>query len=126
MQWHYHAESLSTHQGASMPAILEAQSSLTERYQTTVPEPVRRRLKLGKRDKILYTIRPDGDVVLSRVQPVEVQDPVVEHFLAFLARDMTTHPESLKWVDAGLVDRIQAFTRGVTVDLDAPLPDEDE
>ncbi len=109
-----------------MPAILEAQSSLTERYQTTVPEPVRRRLKLGKRDKILYTIRPDGDVVLSRVQPVEVQDPVVEHFLAFLARDMTTHPESLKWVDAGLVDRIQAFTRGVTVDLDAPLPDEDE
>jgi antitoxin PrlF len=109
-----------------MPAILEAQSSLTERYQTTVPEPVRRRLKLDKHDKILYTIRADGDVVLSRVRPVEAQDPVVEHFLAFLARDMTNHPENIKLMDAGLAGRIQALTQGVAVNLDAPLPDEDE
>ncbi|MDT1842854.1 regulator, partial [Acinetobacter baumannii] len=28
-----------------MPAILEAESTLTDRYQTTVPEAVRRALK---------------------------------------------------------------------------------
>ena len=38
-----------------MPATLEAESTLTDRYQTTVPETVRRALRLGKRDKIHYT-----------------------------------------------------------------------
>ena len=49
-----------------MPATLQVESTLTDRYQTTVPETVRRALRLGKRDKIHYTIRPDGEVVLSR------------------------------------------------------------
>ena len=49
-----------------MATTLEVESTLTDRYQTTVPETVRRVLKLGKRDKIHYTIRLDGEVVLSR------------------------------------------------------------
>ena len=48
-----------------MPATLEAESTLTDRYQTTVPETVRRALRLGKRDKIHYTVRPSGEVVLT-------------------------------------------------------------
>ena len=36
----------------------EAESTLTERYQTTVPETVRRALRLSKRDKIRFTIGP--------------------------------------------------------------------
>jgi antitoxin PrlF len=47
-----------------MPAALPVESTLTDGYQTTVPETVRRALRLGKRDKIHYTIRPDGEVVL--------------------------------------------------------------
>jgi len=39
-------------------AALEAESTLTDRDQTTVPETVRRALKLGKPDKLQYTIRP--------------------------------------------------------------------
>ena len=38
-----------------MAVTLEVQSTLTDRYQTTVPETVRRALQLGKRDKIHYT-----------------------------------------------------------------------
>ena len=49
-----------------MPATQQAESTLTDRYQTTVPETVRQALRLGKRDKIHYTIRSDGDVVLTR------------------------------------------------------------
>lgn len=109
-----------------MPAILEAQSSLTERYQTTVPESVRRRLKLGKRDKILYTIRPDGDVVLSRALPAEDQDPVLGQFLDFLARDMANNPQHLQPLDASLLERIRVLTEGVEVDLNTPLSAEDE
>lgn len=109
-----------------MPAILEAQSSLTERYQTTVPESVRRRLKLGKRDKILYTIRPDGDVVLSRALPAEEQDPVLGQFLDFLARDMANNPQHLQALDGKWLNRVRALTEGVEVDLNAPLSAEDE
>lgn len=39
-----------------MAASLEVESTLTERYQTTVPETVRRALKLGKGDKVRYTL----------------------------------------------------------------------
>lgn len=46
-----------------MNAALEAESTLTDRYQTTVPETVRRALKLGKRDKLQYPIRPDGKAI---------------------------------------------------------------
>ena len=49
-----------------MPPTQQIESTLTDRYQTTVPETVRRALRLGKRDKIHYTIRPDGEVVLTR------------------------------------------------------------
>lgn len=109
-----------------MAATLEVESTLTDRYQTTVPETVRRALKLGKRDKICYTIRPDGEVVLSRATSVKGDDPVLEQFLRFLAHDIASHPERLQAVDAGLVQHIQSLTGGIEVDLDAPLSDDEE
>ena len=109
-----------------MPAPMQVESKLTDRYQTTVPETVRRALRLGKRDKIHYTIRPDGEVVLSRVAPGEGDDPALASFLGFLARDMAEHPERLQAVDAGLAQRIKALLGGVEVDLATPLSAEDE
>jgi antitoxin PrlF len=107
-----------------MPATLQVESTLTDRYQTTVPETVRRALRLGKRDKIHYTIRPDGEVVLTRA--ADGEDPALAPFLGFLARDLAEHPERLQALDAGLAQRIQALVGGVEVDLDAPLSADDE
>lgn len=109
-----------------MAAILEVESTLTDRYQTTVPETVRRALSLGKRDKIHYTIRPGGEVVLSRVEIAEEADPVLEQFLGFLARDIRSHPERLQAVDASLVQRVQSLVGGMEVDLDAVPSADDE
>ncbi|MFM6063282.1 MAG: type II toxin-antitoxin system PrlF family antitoxin, partial [Microcystis panniformis] len=36
------------------------ESTLTDRYQTTIPDSVRKVLGLNKRDKICYNIQPDG------------------------------------------------------------------
>ncbi len=104
-----------------MPATLQVESTLTDRYQTTVPETVRRALRLGKRDKIHYTIRPDGEVVLKRATVGDGDDPALAPFLGFLARDLAAHPERLQGVDPGLVQRIQALVGAVEIDLDAPL-----
>ncbi len=109
-----------------MPATLEVESTLTDRYQTTVPETVRRALRLGKRDRIHYTIRPGGEVVLTRAEVSDGDDPVLSQFLGFLARDIATHPERLQAVDAGLVQRLHSLVGGTDVDLDATLSADDE
>lgn len=109
-----------------MAATLKVESTLTDRYQTTVPETVRRVLKLGKRDKIHYTIRQDGEVVLTRAATTAGNDPVLGQFLGFLARDMVSHPERLQAVDAGLLQRIQSLVGDLDVELDAALPADNE
>ena len=109
-----------------MPATLEVESTLTDRYQTTVPETVRRALRLGKRDKIRYTVRPGGEVVLRRVDVAQAEDPVLGHFLQFLARDMARHPKRLQAVDSKFVRRIQSLVDGVKIDLEVDLSEADE
>lgn len=109
-----------------MPTTLDVESTLTDRYQTTVPETVRRALRLGKRDKIHYTIRSSGEVVLTRAEAAEGDDPVLGRFLGFLARDIASHPERLQAIDARFVQRLQSLTGGVEVDLDAALAADDE
>ena len=109
-----------------MAHTLKLESTLTDRYQTTVPNAVRHALKLGKRDKIRYLIQPDGGVVLARASSKTEDDPVLGKFLNFLARDMAGHPEHLKSIDAGLRKRIKSLVKNVKVDLDAPLAAEDE
>lgn len=106
--------------------LLEIESALTDRYQTTVPGAVRRALKLRKRDRIVYLLREDGTVVLGRKPADGDRDPVIDSFLAFLARDMTARPERLRAVDAALLKRIRPLIAGVAVDLDAPLSPCDE
>ncbi len=108
-----------------MPATLEVESTLTDRYQTTVPETVRRALRLGKRDKIHYSIRPDGEVLLTRAT-TQGDDPVLRQFLGFLAQDIARHPERLQAVDASLVQRVHSLVGSIEINLDAPLPEDDE
>ena len=109
-----------------MSAGLPVESTLTDRFQTTVPYSVRQALRLGKRDKIHYTIRPSGEVVLTRAASHENDDPALAPFLDFLARDLAAHPERLQALDAGLAHRIQTLVSAVEVDLDAPLAADDE
>jgi len=107
-----------------MPATLELESTLTDRYQTTVPDGVRRALKLGKRDRIRYLVQSNGSVVLQRADAAD--DPVLGSFLDFLARDIATHPRHLRAIHAGLARRMRALAKGVEVDLEAALDAADE
>ncbi len=109
-----------------MSVTLEVESTLTDRYQTTIPETVRRALQLGKRDKLHYAIRPGGEVVLTRVQAQDEDDPVLASFLNFLARDMASHPERLQVLDANLPARIDTLVGKAEFDLEQPLSADDE
>jgi antitoxin PrlF len=122
MHLHYHV--IDAHFEAPMTAAFKHESTLTDRYQTTVPDAVRRALKLGKRDKIRYVLQPDGKVVITRAG-ADADDPALDAFLGFLASDLTKHPQRVSALDAGLRKRIRSLVGKIEVDLDAALPDEE-
>jgi antitoxin PrlF len=109
-----------------MPSLIEAESTLTTRYQTTVPEPVRRALRLSKQDKLHYSLRSNGDIVISRAAAQSESDPALESFLDFLAADIHKHPERLRALTKDTQRSISKLTKGVKFDLNAPLNADDE
>lgn len=108
-----------------MPVTVEAESTLTDRYRTTVPETVRRALRLGKRDRIRYAIRSNGEVLLTRAEAPGEEDPVIGRFLQFLAQDIARHPERLRGCDAAFGQHLRSLVGDVEVDLDVALPAQD-
>jgi antitoxin PrlF len=100
-----------------------SESTLTQRYQTTIPAPIRQALGLNKNDKICYTIESDNRVLISRVE--DTDDPILGNFLNFLAQDMKDNPKNIQAIDSDLFNRAQSLVSGIDIDLDAPL-DEDE
>jgi antitoxin PrlF len=104
--------------------ILEAEGTLTDRYQTTVPAAVRQALRLRKRDKIVYKVADDGQVFLERAGAEGKEDPVLGEFLNVLARDIAAG--TVRPVTPELVNRINALVGDVKVDLDAQLSPDDE
>ena len=74
-----------------------------------------------------HVIAP-GQMLVSAIAPSreesEENDPVLEAFLAFLAKDMEDHPEQNKPLSADLMERIERLTQGMSVDPDEDLGDE--
>jgi antitoxin PrlF len=68
----------------------------------------------------------DGGVMLTRADNIEINDPALDPFLSFLARDLANHPERLVAIEPAFVQRIQSLVEGVQVDLDQPLSADDE
>lgn len=103
-------------------SAINTKSTLTDRYQTTVPAPVREALHLTKRDKLIYTVLENGQVLLSKEDAEE--DPVLTAFLQFLEQDMINHPDRVQPIPHNLVAEIDSLVGGMEVNLDAPFEDE--
>ena len=108
-----------------MSPLLYSDSTLTNRYQTTIPNIIRKALRLEKKDKIRYTVQPDGSVIMSRANQAE-NDPVLAEFLTFLADDISQNPQNVSAIDSNLLDRVRPLVSDVEIDLDSPLSDEGE
>jgi len=106
-----------------MPA-LKFESSVTDRYQTTVPSAVRHALGLGQRDRISWTITQEGKVEVEvKRDEAEHEDPALAAFLSLLERDIAAG----NLQPAGpLFARMKALTGDARVDLDAPFPEDDD
>jgi prlF antitoxin for toxin YhaV_toxin len=54
-------------------------------------------------------------------QPVPTEDECVAAFLDLLACEMEKNPQRVQPLDPALLRRVRELTRGLVVDLDAPL-----
>jgi antitoxin PrlF len=54
----------------------------------------------------------------------EANDPILEEFLDFLARDMKEHPKRIQAIDSHFAHRITSLVQDVQADLDQPLEDD--
>ncbi len=106
--------------------IIEISATVTERGQTTLSAAIRKMLALGKRGQVVFRGLADGAVVIAKKQePVDEADPVIGKFLEFLARDMASEPARIRPAPKSLVARGKRLVKGVEVDLDAVLRDDE-
>ncbi|MBS0529574.1 MAG: type II toxin-antitoxin system PrlF family antitoxin [Proteobacteria bacterium] len=106
--------------------ILEIPATITDRGQTTVPAAIRKMLALGKRDQVVFRGLANGTVMISKREArLEEGDPVIGKFLEFLARDMANEPDRIRPVPKSLLTRGKALVKGVKINLDEALPDEE-
>ena len=110
---------------AKTAEILEIPATITDRGQTTVPAAIRKMLALGKRDQVVFRGLADGTVVIAKKDSrADDGDPVIGTFLAFLASDMANEPARIRPVPKSLVTRAKGLVKGLKVDLDAALPED--
>jgi len=96
------------------------QSSITERFQTTIPKGVREALGLRRGDTLAYEVRGE-EVVVRRRPEHEGDDPALTAFLDLLERDIAARPEHLRRVPEALVRHGRELVGRVEVDFDAAL-----
>lgn len=102
-----------------MAPLVRERSKITTKGQTTVPKAVRQALGVSYGGEITYLVDEGGRVSLLGGE--EEADPVIDGFLAFLARDMARDPSRISAFPAPLAERMTALTAGMTVDLDEEI-----
>ena len=106
-----------------MANVFKEVSTITAKGQTTVPKTVRQALGLDYGDRIAFYVDDERGVSVLR-EAVDASDPVIDSFLTFLAKDMEVRPQMLSTLPPALVSRMTDLTKGMTVELDAPIDGE--
>lgn len=69
-----------------MPAIHEV-ATITSKGQITLPKPIRQALGVDFGGKVAFDLR-GSQVVVSRVEDAQHEDPAIANFLALLEKDI--------------------------------------
>lgn len=102
-----------------MATILEETSTITAKGQTTVPKAVRQALGVSAGDRIAFRVDRHG-VSIYRAEDGN-EDPAIERFVAFLAKDIEHRPDAVKALAPELARRISALTKGIDGDPDESI-----
>ena len=100
-----------------------AESTLTDRYQTTIPTDVRKELGLKKRDMIEFVKTEDGHLVLRKASPVDPTEFPAEllSWLEFIGQDQQQDPGQLRVLDEKFFASARELVGDMDIDLNQPL-----
>lgn len=104
-------------------------STLTDRFQTTIPTFVRNELGLEKRDLIEFLKSDDGYIVLRRAEQQQEEgefSPQLLAWLDFLSNDQNQRPQQIKPITIAMRDKAYQLTGGLDIDLDSALGPENK
>jgi antitoxin PrlF len=102
-----------------MSRLLEETSTITAKGQTTIPKAVRRALGVDYGGRIAFRVDEHG--VSVRRAETDGDDPAIDSFLDFLARDIERRPEAITTLSPALAARIAALTEGMEIDPNAEI-----
>ena len=105
-----------------MATFVEETSKITAKGQTTIPKAVRQALGVDYGGRIVFQV--ERHQVTVRRADEDDADPVVERFLAFLARDLEHRPHAIIPLDPDLAARLASLTGTADVDPDVPITGE--
>lgn len=97
-----------------MIAHREDVCTITAKGQTTVPKAIRQALGVDYGGRIAFRV-DDRGVTLHRAD-VDQEDPAIDGFLSFLARDLAQHPDRIAALSPVLAARIATLVQGVDAD----------
>ena len=100
--------------------VIEEVCTITAKGQTTIPKSVRQALGVDYGGRITFRVDDQRGVTVHRADD-EHDDPTIDRFLAFLAKDIERRPEALQPLSPALVKRIETLTKGIDVNLDEPI-----
>jgi antitoxin PrlF len=98
-----------------MARVREEISTITAKGQTTIPKSVRQALGVDYGGKIAFRVDERG-VSVHRADN-ETDDPAIDSFLDFLARDIICRPQAIEALSPALAARITALATGMDIDL---------
>lgn len=105
---------------------LLGRSTLTDRYQTTIPAFVRKELGLKRRDYIEFLKSDDGYVVLRKARPEETPedeiDPELLSWLSFISRDLEQNPQQLVPLNEDFFSKARELVGNQPIEPDEEIP----
>lgn len=99
-----------------MNIVLEKDSTVSQKGQTTIPIEVRQVLGVEAGDRVTFRVDDERSVSIARADEEGEGDPVVGAFLSFLAEDIRTRPEAIRAVTPSLEARLRELTAGTHID----------
>jgi len=107
---------------AAAVALLKEVRTMTTKGRTTVPKTIRQVLGVDYGGRVAYVVDEQRRVYLEKAAAEDVDDPVIDHFMEFLASDMDRHPgQSIAAFPTALRARVAALTADVDIDLNAEI-----
>ena len=100
-----------------MPDIHEV-ATVTSKGQITLPKPIRQALGVTVGGKVAFDLR-HGEVVVTRADKVEHEDPAIEAFLGLLQRDIHAG-KNVRLLPDELVQAMTANAR-LAANVDEPI-----